>query len=480
MNFFVNRAMGLGNSGVEHAEFYRAKRFDQAQLPYRFVFTELVRELHEAMDKWNLKNDQVINMWEYFVFGGDYFTQGVPKRYERKEDTVIDSTDTHRKKETVTTGGMRLVEHFIKYPDPKDEGMLLVSTSRIELFNENTGERRVMYETLEDPHRGTVLANIHLFNEQGRHMFFRNEVQLQRYFFEQLDQAYDHNNNYIVDRGEASEAALFDRELPGLKIIEVMHADHLSDRDDPKKPLWNNYYEYALTHMDRVDRMITATKLQRDDLLVDFPNGQNQIVAIPVGGVSDHVEEINVDRDMQSPIKFISISRLASEKHIDLIVQAVAKVHDEGTPVALDIYGLGEEHNKIKKTIEESNAQDYIKLMGLTDHADQVYPNYDAFISASFSEGFGLTYIEALNAALPVITFNARFGALELVHDGINGFLETFKREDDEFNVNQLVDGIHKLINSDYQKLRANTKKSVEDYQDHVIAQQWKELINAL
>ena len=35
---------------------------------------------------------------------------------------------------------------------------------------------------------------------------------------------------------------------PEIKLIEIVHADHLSDRDVPRAPLWNNYYEYALTH----------------------------------------------------------------------------------------------------------------------------------------------------------------------------------------------------------------------------------------
>ena len=63
MNFFVNEAMGIGNSGVEHAQFYRAKRFDQANLDYKFIFMALVDNLHEAMDKWDLRDDQVINIW---------------------------------------------------------------------------------------------------------------------------------------------------------------------------------------------------------------------------------------------------------------------------------------------------------------------------------------------------------------------------------------------------------------------------------
>ena len=50
----------------------------------------------------------------------------------------------------------------------------------------------------------------------------------------------------IIDRGEESEAALYDYCPPEIKLIEIVHADHLSDRDVPRAPLWNNYYEYAI------------------------------------------------------------------------------------------------------------------------------------------------------------------------------------------------------------------------------------------
>ena len=88
----------------------------------------------------------------------------------------------------------------------------------------------------------------------------------------------------IIDRGEESEAALYDHCPPEIKLIEIVHADHLSDRDVPRAPLWNNYYEYALTHLEQVTHIVVATELQRQDLLIDFPNESEKIVTIPVGG----------------------------------------------------------------------------------------------------------------------------------------------------------------------------------------------------
>lgn len=472
--------MGIGNSGVEHAQFYRGELFDKAGIPYRYVFVELVRELHEAIDAWNLRNDQVINMWEYFVYGDKYLDHGPLYKQAVKSDMVIDSTNTNRMFTSQTSSGLTIIEHMVKFPDPKKTNMLLVSTARVEIFNAQTGKRMVMFEYDNEPHREFLLKSIHLFDFKGQHLYFENEVLLQKFFFEQLNAYYDGKNTFIIDRGEESEAALYKMRDLGIKIIELVHADHLSDRNDPKHPLWNNYYEYMLMHMDKVDRVVVATKLQREDLLVDFPNDTNKIVAIPVGGIRDKKPKAKVQKKNNGVFKFVSVSRLAEEKHIDLCVRAIAKLHEAGHKVSLDIYGQGETKNKIEEVILELSAGDYIKLKGHSNQVDQVYPQYDAFISGSFSEGFGLTYIEALNAALPILSFNARFGALELIHDGENGFLASFDRGNDDYSVEQLAKAGEKMLAANYSNLVRNARRSVYEFKDSVLAKKWGDLIDEL
>ncbi|MBM7616673.1 accessory Sec system glycosylation protein GtfA [Weissella uvarum] len=482
MNFFINQAMGMGNSGVEHAQFYRADRFDQAGLPYRYIFLSFVPELHKAADNWHLKDNQIINLWEYLVLGGDYLTKGLAKRQKPDEgELVIDKTNTHRKREATTDSGIRYVEHFVKGPDKHkpDNNILQVSRYRTEMYNAKTGERKVMFEVIDDPHRKSVISNIHLFNQDGQHMFFRNLEGLHRYFFEQLDAAFGGQSNFIIDRGEFADDVLMQHRIPNSKIIYIVHADQLANRDDKKYPLWNDHYEYMMEHMDAVDKVITATKRQREDMLVDFPNDADKIVAIPVGGVSDDSKKIQTTK-MHKPMRLITASRLAAEKHVDIAVKAVAKLHDAGHDVIFDIYGQGEKKKEIEDTIKEVGAEDYISMKGLSNDLENIYPKYDAFISTSWSEGFGLTYIEALNAALPVVTFDARFGAQELVQDGVNGFLQDLKRDDEDYDVDQIYEGLERLLAADYKELKEGTQKSVEPFQNHVTAEKWKELIDGL
>lgn len=482
MNFFVNQAMGIGNSGVEHAEFYRAKRFKEAGIPFRFVFIYLIPELHQAMKKWGLKNIDVINMWEYFVLGQDYLKTGLKRRLPaRKEVSITDRTNTLRLKHIYTDSGLHIVYHYVKEKNKQkpQSKILLVRAFRTEIFNTKTNELKVTYETVDSEHEEARIQNIHLFDENGQHLYFANLVLLHRYFLATLDQFFGGNSNFIIDRGDYIDEALFPKKIPHTKSIGIIHADHLSDRDDPKHPFWNNNYEFLFNHIRDFDRVVVATELQRKDILIDFPNEKERIVTIPVGGIKPKPAFLNKTKKL-SKLNLITASRLAAEKHIDLAIKAVIQLHDEGFKIKFDIYGQGEKKDSLVDLIKKNNAGNYIHLKGLSDSLDRIYPKYDAFISASFSEGFGLTYIEALNATLPVITFKARFGAMELIRDGENGFLQEFKRNNDQFNVDQLKLGIKKLLNADYGKLREKTQIGMSRFSDRNIANDWRKLINGL
>ncbi|MBS7576337.1 MULTISPECIES: glycosyltransferase [unclassified Enterococcus] len=480
MNFFINKAMGIGNSGVEHAQFYRAECFDLVKLPYKYIFMELVKNLHEAMDNWNIEENQVINIWEFFVLGDSYLYEGITARVEAKSDLLVDFTNTHRVKETITSSGLLIREHFEKSTNKKNPKTLLVSNYKTEIYNAKTLEKKIMFELLEMPHRGRVMSNIHIYDFHGKHLFFRNEILFQRFFLHYLAEKFDGAHNFFIDRGEETEAAIFNHRPANSKIIELVHADHLSDRDVPEAPLWNNYYEYLLTHLDAVDKVVVATKLQRADLLVDFPNQADKFAAIPVGGIDDiDFENIEII-DKKNLVRFVTASRLASEKHLDIVIEAINKAHQKYPAIILDIYGQGGEDQRLREKIKALNAESFIQLKGHTNSINDVLLDYDVFISASFSEGFGLTYIEALNANLPIVTFNARFGAIELVKTGVNGIVKEFSRTDSEFNINSLAEGIDELIELDRKELLKNIRPSVKDFQKSVIANQWKELVNEL
>ncbi|WP_153059433.1 glycosyltransferase, partial [Streptococcus suis] len=96
-----------------------------------------------------------------------------------------------------------------------------------------------------------------------------------------------------------------------------------------------------------------------------------------------------------------------------------------------DIYGSGGEQGKIETIIKEYGAEDYIQLKGHQD-LTEVYQDYELYLTASKSEGFGLTLLEAIGAGLPLIGFDAPYGNQTFIQDGLNGYLLPFPQVEDE------------------------------------------------
>ena len=53
----------------------------------------------------------------------------------------------------------------------------------------------------------------------------------------------------------------------------------------------------------------------------------------------------------------------------------------------------------------------------------QIYAGYELYLTASTSEGFGLTLMEAVGSGLPLIGFDVRYGNKTFIVDGKNGYL---------------------------------------------------------
>ena len=53
----------------------------------------------------------------------------------------------------------------------------------------------------------------------------------------------------------------------------------------------------------------------------------------------------------------------------------------------------------------------------------QIYAGYELYLTASTSEGFGLTLMEAVGSGLPLIGFDVRYGNQTFIDDGKNGYL---------------------------------------------------------
>ncbi len=126
---------------------------------------------------------------------------------------------------------------------------------------------------------------------------------------------------------------------------------------------------------------------------------------------------------------FVTVSRLTGFKNLDLMIKAFVVVHEKYPDVTLDIYGEGRERDNLTKLINDLDISDYIRLLGYADRERlvRVLPEYDVFSLMSIGDSFGIVFIEAMSAGLPVICARAG-GPAEIVIDGETGL---FAKPDD-------------------------------------------------
>lgn len=166
---------------------------------------------------------------------------------------------------------------------------------------------------------------------------------------------------------------------------------------------------------------MVSTPAQKKVLLRQFKkyyHAHPRVDCIPVGSLA----ELKTPAQDIKPHSLITASRLAPEKHVDWLVNAVIAAKKKVPDLSFDIYGRGQAASKIRQIIDQHHAQSYIRLMGQYDLTN-VYRHYGAYIAASTSEGFGLSLMEAVGSGLPMIGFDVPYGNPTFIDNGKNGYL---------------------------------------------------------
>ena len=119
---------------------------------------------------------------------------------------------------------------------------------------------------------------------------------------------------------------------------------------------------------------------------------------------------------LQNNDNVVYVGRLSSEKGVYLLLDIWKKVNILSSSLALTIYGEGPEMDKMKELIALHKIRNVI-FKGYSDSLDDMYKNADLLINTSYSEGFGLVYIEAMQYGVIPLSFDCPVSPRELIGD---------------------------------------------------------------
>lgn len=145
----------------------------------------------------------------------------------------------------------------------------------------------------------------------------------------------------------------------------------------------------------------------------------------------------NIDEDLV----MVSVSNLIITKGLDYNLKAVAALRTKFPNLQYHIIGSGPEKQNLINLAEELGISNQVSFLGVLSHEDvfKKIAKCQIFSLPSWSEGFGVVYIEAMSQGKPVIGCKGE-GIEDVIQHGVNGMLVSPK------NVESLVDAIDYLI----------------------------------
>ena len=145
---------------------------------------------------------------------------------------------------------------------------------------------------------------------------------------------------------------------------------------------------------------------------------------VPYYSDLDRFARASVGRDRDSRRRvFLFCGSLSLRKGVDLVARAFLGLAREVPEVRLRIVGDGELRDSLRRMLEPVSEQ--VEFTGFTswDRLPVVYSDADVLCVPSRYDGWGLVVPEGLAAGLPVIASDRMGAALDLIVNGVNGWL---------------------------------------------------------
>lgn len=162
-------------------------------------------------------------------------------------------------------------------------------------------------------------------------------------------------------------------------------------------------------------------------------------------GVDEVPEEYLRKNGLQESVRLLSFSRIAEKKRVDLSIEAVRVLREEGVDARLTIAGVGSDQlvKELKDLVKHYNLDSVVDFIGFVDgeNKNNVYMNSDIFLLPSENENFAVAVAESIVRQVPVVVSN-RVAMHRFVESHRTGIVIQ------ELEVNSLVKAINEVISN--------------------------------
>jgi glycosyltransferase involved in cell wall biosynthesis len=230
------------------------------------------------------------------------------------------------------------------------------------------------------------------------------------------------NGHFVVPTCPASVPLARSHRIPHVTSVHGGDIYDPSKRFSPHRlPLVRSVVRGLLRHSTTVVAQSTNT----EDNARRYYGFAGRISIIPLGirkkpsVPAASREELGLPADT---VLAVTVGRLIPRKRLAHMLHALA---DPGcVDVTLVIIGEGPEQHSLAALARDLGISDRIRFVGRVDDTQkwQILQVADTYLATTMHEGFGLVFLEAMAAGLPVITYD-HGGHVDFLEDGATGYM---------------------------------------------------------
>lgn len=281
------------------------------------------------------------------------------------------------------------------------------------------------------------------------------------------------NTHFAIPSGPAGYVLSKIFHLPNVLTI------HGGDIFDPSKTLSPHsapILKQTVKIMLKTADCVIAQSSDTQKNAYNYYNIKRSIDIIPLGiKKPDFTKKCKADFNFgYDEMIFCTIGRLVKRKNISDTLAILSRLKNKYKFKFL-IIGDGPERETLYELAKKYRIGGNILMMGnVSDEQKfQLLSLSDIFLSTAVHEGFGLVFLEAMEAGIPIVCYN-RGGHNDFLEDGRTGFLVELGDE------NKFQERVLELINNDVKRsgMGAYNKKLVQKFYIDVCAEKYISLYN--
>lgn len=228
-----------------------------------------------------------------------------------------------------------------------------------------------------------------------------------------------------------------------------------------------NQYDQIVTPSPSMKKVLRQYRVKTP--IESVPTG------VPIEDFQDHFSRKDLESQWHIPQEtklLLYVSRIAREKNVDFLLEAIHQLAQKRTDFHLLLIGGGPELGEFRKLVENWGLRDRIVFTDMLPkkETNRHYGAADIFVFSSVTETQGIVVTEAMAAGVPAVAVN-KMGPSDIIQDGVDGFLVPLKSAEFAAKIERLLDDDNLR-----EKMGQQARQNAEKYSVAACGQKMKNL----